>query len=761
MDKRTKRIIAEIDRFFEKKPDRVPQKLLQKLFNDKTGDDKLRELFIATKNAVEQGKIGTAIFLSALTLTYFPRNADAWSTFDSLSSVEKPTPNVWKLIEDYLKKSNDHEFIIKLREKIRLFKQEQLIEEIDVTKVNADPLLLTLKIAQLRKNDSKAADSAILTGLDLLSENRFPTPIRAEFVYFACEHLQTRGKHFEIKALIEPLINDEKLARQIPQNRRSALNAMLANAMSSGGDDIGALRNLLPHSIFELEYNEVNSRTVYNVALLLSKMDLRETAGTLYELAFKMDPTAAQAGFHALYQKSHVCNWYERNLLKNNCEKSLNIPFAPGDTTFKLPRMLASCAFSATTLFDSLDIQSALIDRGKEAASAFPTVIYKRANKGHCDDKIKIAYLSADIYSHATAYLISGLIEAHDRDKFEIHIFSYGFDNTEDPFRARIREAVGNRFLDVSRWSDEAVAASIKNQKIDIAVDLKGFTQNSRPFLLSSRPAPIQINYLGYPGSMALPYIDYFVGDRYTVNEINRRQFTEKVITLPTFYQPPDINRKVADEVPQAKLHDLPSDKVALGAFNSIYKLSPEVYSTWLSILKATENSVLWMIEPDNSAKKRLRLLSREEGIKDDRIIFAPHVNQSLHINRLQLIDVFLDTFPCVGHTTATDVLFQGIPLVTIAGKTFASRVAAGALHFIDCEELIADSLENYQQIIQKLIVNEEHRASIKRKIKLKTAEKGLYNTDRYTKGLESAYKTIYQRWLNDEKPSDLLVKIN
>lgn len=420
--------------------------------------------------------------------------------------------------------------------------------------------------------------------------------------------------------------------------------------------------------------------------------------------------------------------------------------------------MLASCAFSATTMFDSLRLQSHLLERSIEAHAELPAqnhhplIPRKRG-------KLKIAYLSADIHSHATAFLIAGLMESHDREKFDIYLFSYGSNQPDDPFRKRIRKAVGENFLEVSQWSDEQICTYIREQEFDITIDLKGFTQNGRPFLLHSRPAPLQINYLGYPASMGMPYIDYFVGDAYTLTDSNRKQFSERLITLPIFYQPPDSSRTLTDSTDRTSYLDIAEDCIVLGAFNSIYKLTPEIYDIWLKLLSKHPKCILWLTEPNASGKSRLLKLASIAGIEPSRIIFAPFLNQNEHIGRLAHVDIFLDTYPCVGHTTATDALFQGIPIVTIAGETFASRVAASALHHIACSELIAESHESYYQLLDELITLEDKLEMIRCKVKENVKKYQLFDTQRYTRVWEEALTAVFNRWEEGLSTSDIYLK--
>ena len=759
MDKRAKRLIADIQKSLSANPSKIPTKTIEKLIGKANGTEKLHHLLVSTKYALENGQAESALMLAAVSLTSYPENEDCRTTFGSILQLCVPPSAIWKLIENYLKKEPDQNLIVRFRQQIRFAGREDLVTHIPKNLIETDPLLITLEANYLRKESPELALARFQAGMELLKAKVLDDVLEGEFLYFYGEHLLSLGRYADICKFLLPFVSDYKKINAIPTDQQNLLRAVLSSAQSRLGDHVDALKSSLTRSIEKLPIEETNASFVYNIALIFSNLDLRETAAELYYLAFKMDKTDAAAGFHALYQESHACQWEHRSELATSCQKAISTPFRQGSSALRASRMLASCAFSATTLFDSMEIQSQLLERSREALVSLPIGEPRPPTQKSPSEKIKIAYLSADIYTHATAFLISGLLESHNRDEFEVHVYSYGHNDPNDPFRRRIREAVGDRFLDVSRWSDDAICASITNQKIDIAIELKGFTQNGRPFLLNSKPAPVQINYLGYPASMGSPAIDYFVGDRFTLTEHNRAQFSEKVVTLPVFYQPPDTNRRVAEEIPDKTKLGLPEKKTILGAFNSIYKLTPEVFDIWLRLLKTHTETVLWLTEPSKSGQKRLLQITSEYGIETGRVVFAPFLAQDQHISRLKLIDIFLDTYPCVGHTTATDALFQGIPMVTIAGSTFASRVAASALDHIECQELIAHSLEDYFEIVSELIKDTKYRDTIKNKVMANTLKYSLFDTQRYTRTWEKALTTIYEHWRQGLPPTDLSIE--
>ncbi len=757
MDKRQKRLIREIEENLIRNNKVVPEKALNKLVLRLNEQQKLKTLFLSTKHALESKMFNTAQLLAVYTVEKYPANKDAVANLDALLGLSQSPACVWRILGKVLSNNPSKNLILTLTKHIHDTEQQQMIEHVPDEIINKSGLLLSFKLKNYRNKSSDKYNELILLAQQKCNEGAFSLPETAELIIYLCESLHLQGRNQEIHKLTKQFIEETCDQTQVSPDRLQILKTFKSTSEANLGNPFIAIKTQIMPSLMNLPASAANAKLIYNIALLLTKVDLRETAAFLYKKAFEMDSTMPAPGFHALYQTSHACDWEYRDNLATKCLSAFSQPILPGKGERAAARVIASCAFTATTLFDSLELQQQFLARSKEASADFPTPITRKFDNQVGSGKLKIAYLSSDFYSHATAFLLSGLFEEHNKDKFDIHIFSYGFNDVNDPFRKRIRDAVGHRFLDVSRWSDDAITASITNQNIDIAVELKGYTQNSRPFLLHKKPAPIQINYLGYPGSMGQSYIDYFIADKYTVTADNRTQFSEKIVKLPVFYQPPDTNRNVSSGGSR-KSNNLPEKGIVLGAFNSIYKLTPELFNFWLELLEEYSDTYLWLIEPVGGARRRLLELVQKRNISRERVVLAPFVEQGEHIERLKFIDIFMDTYPCVGHTTATDVLFRNVPLVTISGETFASRVAASALFHIDCPELIANSVVEYKQIIRKLIESPELRAELRIKIQENTEVKELFDTKKYTSIWEQTLEILHNRWQEGKQPEDLEV---
>lgn len=371
-------------------------------------------------------------------------------------------------------------------------------------------------------------------------------------------------------------------------------------------------------------------------------------------------------------------------------------------------------------------------------------------------DKIRVAYLSADFHEHATAYLMAGLFEAHDAKRFEVTAISFG-PETGDAMRSRLKHAFA-RFIDVQNLSDYDVAARLRELEIDIAVDLKGYTQQHRAGILAYRPVPIQINYLGYPGTMGADFVDYIIADATVIPPSDRVHYTEKVVYLPDSYQVNDAGRKISSRMLTRAAADLPRDGIVFCCFNNHYKIIPAVFDCWMRILTKVKGSVLWLLAGHEVAMCNLRLEAQRRGVAPERLVFAPRMKLEDHLARHRLADIFLDTLPYNAHTTASDALWAGLPVVTCGGTTFAGRVAASLLTAAQMPELITDTMEQYEALALQLATQSDTLAKIKAKLGSRFAVCPLFNTGKYCRHLETAYTMMHERYSNGAGPQAFTV---
>jgi predicted O-linked N-acetylglucosamine transferase (SPINDLY family) len=372
-------------------------------------------------------------------------------------------------------------------------------------------------------------------------------------------------------------------------------------------------------------------------------------------------------------------------------------------------------------------------------------------------DKIRIAYLSADFYAHATAFLMAGVFEHHDRERFETFAVSFGPHDKSD-IGTRL-EAAFDGFLDMRAERDMQIAAKLRAMEIDIAIDLKGYTGGARPGILALRPAPVQIHYLGYPGSMGADHIDYLIADRIVVPDDERCFYAEQIAYLPDSYQCNDSRRSIAERIPSRSEMGLPEDGFVFCCFNSNHKIMPEMFDVWMRVLRGAENSVLWLYAEYPRAAANLRREAEARGVDPARLIFAARTDLPAHLARLELADLVLDTLPYCAHTTASDALWAGVPVLTCIGHTFAGRVAASLLTAIGVPELITSSLKDYEARADSLAKDRPALTRLKAKLVKNRGTSSLFDTARITHNLETAYREMWERQQREEPPASFAVE--
>ncbi len=369
---------------------------------------------------------------------------------------------------------------------------------------------------------------------------------------------------------------------------------------------------------------------------------------------------------------------------------------------------------------------------------------------------LKVAYISCDFYEHATAYLMAGLIEAHDRQAVEVYVLSYGQVRT-DAMRQRLEKAA-DHFVDINNMPDWQVARWCRENDIDIAVDLKGLTRDSRPGIFAHRAAQVQVSWLGYPGSLAADFYDYMIADEFVMSEQQKAHTQEALVLMPNGYQVNDSQRPKPQPATR-KEHGLPDEAVVLCCFNNHFKITESVFNCWMDVLNASSNTVLWLMAGSSEAENNLIKQAVSKGIAKDRLIFAPVLPLPQHISRLALADISLDTSPYNAHTTASDALWAGVPHLGLQGQGFAARVSSSLLHAIGMPELVTDSLERYQALLQQLTCKPKKLKALRAKLGAQKHENVLFNSAQFAKHLESAYRQMYAVWAEKLPKRDLEIR--
>ena len=366
-------------------------------------------------------------------------------------------------------------------------------------------------------------------------------------------------------------------------------------------------------------------------------------------------------------------------------------------------------------------------------------------------ERIRVAYVSGDFHTHATSFLLAEVLELHDRSAFQVFGVSFGPDD-QSPLRRRVLASF-EECLDARDRSDLEVATWLQKREIDIAVDLKGYTAYCRPGIFAHRPAPIQVNYLGYPGTMAAPFIDYLIADRYVIPEAAQAFYTERIAYLPGCYQPNDRRRLISPHVPDRAEMGLPMDGFVFCCFNNSWKITEPVFDVWMRLLASVPGSALWLLQDNSWAADNLRREAAARGIVPTRLVFCGRADNDIHLARHRLADLFLDTFPYNAHTTASDALQTGLPVVTCAGRTFASRVAGSLLHAVGLGDLVTTSLDDYERLALKLARHPGELHSLRARLTTKLEGLPLFETPAFCKHLESAYRYMSRRRGGGRKP--------
>ena len=478
-----------------------------------------------------------------------------------------------------------------------------------------------------------------------------------------------------------------------------------------------------------------------NLGNAYSELKLLNEAFKCYDQAIKINPNIDFLFGTLIQTKCALCDW--DNFAKEQKQLENQIINNNKSTT----------PFPTLSIFDSPKIQKMAAEKWVE--NEFPsTNILEPINKRSPNKKIRIGYYSADFRNHAMSYLLVNLFEVHDKSKFELIAFSFG-PETNDEIRNRISSAF-DKFINVNLKSDKEIAQLSRDLKIDIAIDLMGFTEHNRFGIFVERCAPIQVNYLGYPGTIGSDCIDYLIADKVLILDKNKEFYSEKIIYLPNTYQVNDSTQEISKKTFNKKELGLPENSFVYCCFNQSYKISPSIFNVWMRILDSVDNSVIWLLSDNEISKKNLKKELNKKGININRIIFADRMPRPEHLARHKLADLFIDTFPYTAHTTASDALRSGLPLVTLKGQSFASRVASSLLTSIGLSELITENEEEYEELAIKLANNKPLLNDIRNKLNKNIITSPLFNTKVFSKNLEKSYLNIYKKFINNEKPENI-----
>ena len=391
------------------------------------------------------------------------------------------------------------------------------------------------------------------------------------------------------------------------------------------------------------------------------------------------------------------------------------------------------------------------------ARSRFPAAAPIWRGERYDHRRIRIGYLSGEFREQATSMLMAGLFERHDRERFELFAFDNGFDD-RSPLRRRIERAFGS-IIDISAESDAAAAAIVRSREIDILVNLNGYFGRHRQGVFAHRAAPIQVNYLGFPGTLGADYVDYLIADTVVIPPGDEHHYTEHIVRLPDSYQANDPARAIAARAQTRNGAGLPETGFVFCCFNNNYKVTPGVFEVWMRLLRRVEGSVLWLFEDNADAARNLRIEAQRRGVQASRLVFAKRLPPDEHLGRHRFADLFVDTLPYNAHTTASDALWAGLPLITVRGTTFPGRVATSLLLAAGVPELVTEDLAQYEALAFDLAANPERLAAIRDRIAANRDRCALFDADRFRRNIEAVYVTMWRRWMDGQPPASFDVR--
>lgn len=480
-----------------------------------------------------------------------------------------------------------------------------------------------------------------------------------------------------------------------------------------------------------------------NLGVLCLRLGLNREAIRYFTRALEVEPNRVDLECDIVHQLLYVSDWEDlgqraaRMLEKLRSSEETVAPFGllsvPGATPLDLKLAAERSA--------QVIVKGVVGD---------PNALQRKVEPGEAERPLRIGYLSCDLHDHATGYLMARLFELHDRQNFRLH--AYTWDNyLEAPLRKRLLESF-DVVRDVRVLADQQAAELIRSDEVDILVDLKGYTRDGRLPIVAYRPAPVTVHHVGFPGTLGSPFVDYLVADRFVAPVEHPEYFTEKIAYLPDCYQPTDDTRQIGERPTRAAC-GLPDNGIVFCSFNQAYKIIPEVFDVWCRLLVDVPDSVLWLLQWSKSSSENLSAWATKRGVDPKRLLFAPARKQAEHLARLQNADIVLDTTPVNAHTTASDAMWAGVPIVTCPGDSFVARVAGSIVKTAGLPELIARDHDEYHSIAKELAKNPGLLERTKSRVRASRTESALFDSARYTRNLENLYREMWRRKANGLPP--------
>lgn len=491
-----------------------------------------------------------------------------------------------------------------------------------------------------------------------------------------------------------------------------------------------------------------------NLAELLVEVGRREDAITFYKQALTLEPQDYVAASALSNQMQYLCEWNGIEQLYEKLDKLVLIKAKDRNVYLGSP-------FPAISRTDDLE-QNFLVAK---AASRNTVDLLPKLNKPftfskkkRLNERLTIGYLSNDFHDHATMHLMLGVLREHDKGKVRVKCYSYGEDDHSD-YRKKVVQ-FSDEFVDISKLDNLAAAKRINSDGVDILIDLKGYTKDNRLAICAYKPAPIQATYLGFPGTSGADFFDYIITDKVVTPESHESYYSEKFAYMPDTYQPNDDQQIISDKLVSRPDFNLPEDGFVFCSFNQSYKIEPVFFDIWMRLLQQVEHSVLWLLVDNETAVNNLKHEAEKRDVDSERLVFAEKLPKELHLARIGLADLVLDTRIYNGHTTTADALWAGVPVVTMQGHHFASRVSSSLLQAIGLSELVTKDLDSYESLVLRIASSPNELEEIREKLHQNRNTAPLFDTVRFTRNLEAAYGMMWQRYVDGKKPDHFEVMI-
>lgn len=498
------------------------------------------------------------------------------------------------------------------------------------------------------------------------------------------------------------------------------------------------LRDLLRHGEALERFERVlaidpdSTSALGNCGILLSEFRQSEAAVEKFKRLLTLAPSYEYGLGLLCFEQLHICDWTDLPTLRSQILERIRA----GERSCKTLALMAISDSASDHL---------------NAARIFARHFYPQnlpplwRGQRYRHDKIRLAYVSPDFREHPVGHVLAGVLERHDKSRFETIAISLGIDD-QSRLRARYLNAF-DRFIDARTMGSRQIAELMCEMEVDIAVDLAGYTSDSRNDVFAHRPAPVQVNYLGYPGTLGAEYMDYIVADRHIIPEDDQRYYSEKVVYLPDSYMPTDASIKISERTPTRAECGLPETAFVFCSFSHDYKISPPMFDVWMRLLERVPESVLWLMSRNETSVRNLRNAAAERGIDPARLLFASRVPLvEDHLARYRQADLFLDTHPYNAHSTAADALMAGLPVVTYMGNAFPARVAGSIVHAMGIPELATHSLPDYEALALKLATSPQLLAGYKTRLRASRQSSALLDTEGFCRNLEAVYTAMWRK---------------